>query len=77
MCGLVSEEKTRATDQLIVIPLKVLGQGNTSRCVGKANDPGRVAVYLGASLEPYHMERTPTHLLSLLRMGSLLRHCWA
>lgn len=44
MCGLVSEEETRATDQLIVIPLKVLGKGNTNRCVGKANDPGRVAI---------------------------------
>lgn len=44
MCGLVSEEETRATDQLIVIPLKVLGEGNTNRCIGKANDPGRVAI---------------------------------
>lgn len=44
MCGLVSEEETRATDQLILIPLKALGQGNTNKCVGKAKDPGRVAI---------------------------------
>ena len=44
MCGLVSDEETRATDQLILIPLKGLGQGNTNRCVGKANDPGKVAI---------------------------------
>ena len=41
-CGFVNEEEIGTTAQFIVIPLKVavvLGEGNTNRCAGKADEP--------------------------------------